>query len=348
MPTTRQLAALAGVSQSTVSLALRGDPHVRPETRERILQLAELYHYRRIQPATSTERSNDRSIGCITPYINFGSTLHIIRSMMEVAFAESYNFIVLESQHDPERLLYAIHVLAEHRVKGVLISVIENGPIPEAGLLELRSRGIVPVLFESYVENKTLDEVMLDESQFGELAVQYLFDYGHREIAFVGGIRKGPVSRRAVSFQQALRRRNVSIKHFIDIYQQRYAGCNTALALADLLSVPNPPTAIFTGNDEIAIKLMMDALARGIRIPQDLSVMGSGDYFHAIMLSPRLTTINEQSTEVGRMAMRLLFQRLQQPEPASASPQIVRVSPVLVKRASCGAPRQQRLIKNTR
>jgi LacI family transcriptional regulator len=347
MPSTRQIAALAGVSRSTVSLALRGDPRVSPEMRARIIQHAEAYQYQAVQPASSAHTHGARLIGCIVPDITFFSTIRIIRSMMEVAFAESYQFIVLESQDDAQRIMQAIHVLVEHQIKGILISARQSAPIPEAGLLLLRSHDIVPVLFESSVENRAVDEVTLDESQIGELAVQHLFDYGHREIAFVGAIRSGRFSVRPVSFRHALRRHGLSTKNFIDLHQERYAGCNAALALDDLLRAPNPPTAIFTGNDEIAVRLMMDAETMGLRIPRDLSVIGAGDYLSPVVLAPQLTTVNEQSAEVGKAAMRLLLQRLQQPETASAPPQILRIPPVLIKRASCGAPRQIRSTKNT-
>jgi LacI family transcriptional regulator len=246
---------------------------------------------------------------------------------------------VLESQNESQRILQAIHVLVEHRIKGLLISANQMAPVPESGWLELHSNGVVPVLFESSIENNKLDEVKLDEVQIGECAVQYLFDYGHREIAYVGAIRNGLLSMRAQSFQRALRRRGLSTKHFLDLYHERYAECNTSLALADLLRAPNPPTAIFTGNDEIAIRLMMGAQAMGIRIPQDISVMGAGDLLSPIVLTPQLTTINEQMDAVGRSAMRLLLQRLQ-PELAAAPPQFVSIAPVLMKRASCGAPRR--------
>jgi LacI family transcriptional regulator len=139
-----------------------------------------------------------------------------------------------------------------------------------------------------------------------------------------------------------LRRHGLSTTHFIDLYQDRYVDFNTALALTDLLRAPNPPTAIFTGNDEIAVKLMMEALTMGMRIPKDLSVIGAGDFYPHRILVPQLTTINERWELTGRSAMHLLLQRLQQPEKASAPPQTLRIAPVLVKRASCGAPRQAR------
>jgi DNA-binding LacI/PurR family transcriptional regulator len=83
---------------------------------------------------------------------------------------ESYHIIVLETQNDAQRLLQAIHVLAEQCVKGILMSVIGNGPIPKVGMLEMRSQGIVSVLYDSYIENHTFDEVMLDESHIAMLA----------------------------------------------------------------------------------------------------------------------------------------------------------------------------------
>ncbi|MHB9025288.1 MAG: LacI family DNA-binding transcriptional regulator [Armatimonadota bacterium] len=145
MATVRQLAQLAGVSIWTVSRALQNDPRVHPDTRRRIQELAELYHYRSNRLSQGIFTGKSGSIGCIVPRISSPFFSFVLQGILHECFSESYEAIILESQAQFTRSCRAIQALVEKRVEGVLFATGHFEPIPRSSLLELRSHNVIPV-----------------------------------------------------------------------------------------------------------------------------------------------------------------------------------------------------------
>ncbi|HEY3418814.1 MAG TPA: LacI family DNA-binding transcriptional regulator [Armatimonadota bacterium] len=332
MTTVRQLARLAGVSIGTVSKALHDDTRIGTETRARVQMLAELYNYRPNRLMKSLVTGKSRTIGCVMSTI----TSTVFEAIMTRAVAEYYHVIPFQTHSSPEAACQGIHMLVEQRVEGILFSPALIVPIPQSSILELWSHDIIPVGMGQTLCEVPIDMVTFDEEAIAVQAVDYLMGLGHRRVAYIG-----PLSQNALSREEAvdsvLRQRGLAADLIlrqpsdIDAHHDWYAA---------LFSAPQAPTAIIAFEERIAATALQQAHRHGIRIPEDLSIIGCSNFSIAPCLYPRLTTIDEHWDEIGRKATELLLQRLGEGvNAARTAPLLLKVQPSLVERESCAPPR---------
>jgi LacI family transcriptional regulator len=341
MTTIRQLAQLAGVSATTVFKVLHHTGNIAPQTRQRILDLADLYHYRHLD---GTAGARPRLIGCIVPDIGYTP---IITAISSHAFAESYSLVLLETRALHTHIIKALQTLGSLGVKGIVMHSGSYDPIPRSAILELWSRGI-PVIARSVTPvEMPIDRVSLDEDAIGELAVNYLFELGHRDIGFIFNLSKGFRRGRPHAILQALHRRGLELRATLDLdalrsdlLEFRWEEIVPPLqeALAQMLQSAHRPTALIA-NDEIAVMIINVARRLGLRVPQDLSVLGMGNTEICPCVDPALTSIDQQHQTEAACLVDLLFRRLDDASPlADRTPETIWIQPTLIIRESCAPP----------
>ncbi|HEY3415844.1 MAG TPA: LacI family DNA-binding transcriptional regulator [Armatimonadota bacterium] len=339
MPSQRTIAEIAQVSIMTVSRALRDDPHVHPDTRKRIRELAELYHYRPNRLNQGLLTGNNTAIGCLLPTIGSPYYDIVMRGIVEEAFTESFHVIILQTHFEPTHTLQALHTLIEQRVNGILIAPGHKNPISPKTLLELWSHNITPVLIDLHEANSSYDQVMTDEKALAEMAVNYLVGLGHRRIAYVGAAEGDKIASRYSFIRAALQHHGLSTEYFFMPMIDREEELDGMLE--QIVNMPNPPTALLARHDLIAARLLHGVMKRGLRVPQDISVMGCGNLIFSNIVSPQLTTIEQFPDKVGHSAATLLFQRIRDERPpAEIHHETVLVPPKLIERQSCARPRR--------
>ena len=330
MPTVRQLAKLAGVCPATVSRALRDDPRISRTTRERVRQLADAFRRHPEQKFQALLNGRSGVIGCLLPTDYLPHSARILQGILEEAFAAAYHVSVLHVRTDWQDALLAYHALAELPVDGIIMAHGMVDPMPPEMLLNFWSRGIKVVGIGSLVAGMPMDIVQNDEARIGELMVEYLWDLGHRAIGYCGYM--GERGERVIA---ALRRRHgaLAAEYLVD-------RGDISDALTALLAAPTPPTAIIAYSDIIAAALLQQAWRRGVRVPQDLSILGCTNIpLLAENTIPPLTTIEENPEEKGRRIVSLLLERLNENAPeANRTPITLQVTPHLVIRESCAPP----------
>jgi DNA-binding LacI/PurR family transcriptional regulator len=333
----RKLAMLAGVSASTVSRALRNDSRLRPDTIQRIKELAEMYQYQPVQfePALSTEQS--RVIGCIIPRVSSPFFGYILQGILEQAFQASYKVITLQTNADFLHACKALQTLVELRVAGILLcSGSSAEPIPSASLFELWSHEIHVVGMQDTPVAQSIDQIASDELQAASLVVDYLCSLGHREIAYLGP--QVDILTRSKAFRHVLKHRGLSTQWFWDVHPES----RLEQLLAFWKSKPAAPTAVVTYNDTIAAEFLLFAVRHGLRVPQEMSVVGFANVqpLNNYLLPP-LTSVEQNPVDIGRQAFMQLLRRMTADEaPGSYRPGTTRVAANLVKRESCSHPRR--------
>jgi len=336
MATIRQIAKLAGVSIGTVSRALRDDPRFSAETRRRIQAIArELnFHPNRLTQGLLTGRSG--VIGCLVPRVESGYYSRVLKGILQAAHEHSYHIMPFETRWKLENTIISLHQLVEQRVDGVLIACAHENPLPLELLLDLWSHDIRTVAVQNTLTPIPIDYVGSDEETRGQLAVDYLVGLGHRSIAFIGFISNDLGSERSTAVFQALRRHGLSTT----LHWDTFLDPSIERALTYVLSQPERPTAIIAMSDVEAGKIIQLADAFQLKIPAQLSVLGSGNHDEWLELfKPPLTSIEEHPELIGRTAFEIVLQRIPQPIEAMREHPITRlITPEIVVRESCAAP----------
>ncbi|MHB0934803.1 MAG: LacI family DNA-binding transcriptional regulator [Armatimonadota bacterium] len=337
MPTVRQLAAIAGVSIGTVSMALRDDPRVNAATRQRIQELAALYNYRPNRLTQGLLQGKSAVIGCLVPSVANEYASRVLRGVLQHAYEHAYRVITLETHASLDHTLLALDALTEQRVDGVVIMAGLDEPIPAQAVLMLRSHRIPPVLIDNTTAALPLDVVRSDETQLASLAVSYLQELGHHAIGFIG--MKG---QRQQAVVQALRAQGISTHGVITFPGPSYVQMSEKQAEALLrccLDHTPMQTAFIAINDIVAAYLLRQATRLGITIPQRFSLLGCSNTRLNDFLLPGLTSIEQHPEEIGKAACRLLLQRVTEEDAdREFTPTTLTIPAKLFPRDSCASP----------
>ena len=335
-PRIRDVAELAGVAPSTVSVVLNDTAGARVayDTRERVRAAAEQLGYapNSLARGLRTQRSSTLAfisdVIATTPYAG-----QLIQGAQEAAWGAGYLLMLVNTGGDTALEEHAVRALRQQQVAGALYATMYHRVVSLPPVLD----GLPTVLLDSRPADGETTFVVPDEQQGAETAVEELVTQGHRRIGFVRDRNDGPaVDRRLRGYQEVLARHGLAADPAL-VVREESGSAGGERAAGVLLDSAEPPTAIFAFNDQMAIGVYRAAAARGVRIPDDLSVIGFDDlYVVSAELTPGLTTMALPHREMGRVAARALLAELDGADPVGE--QLV-ACPV-VRRGSVGpAPR---------
>ncbi len=300
-PTIKDVARAAGVSVGTVSHYLNGTVRVGAERSERIREAIATLGYQVDLGARGLRAGTTRTVGLVVPNISNPFFGEIARSIEHALTAEGFQTFLCDSGEDPVREEAYLANLAHRRVDGLLVIYADE----KAGPSRLSDIAGVPLIFvDRGVHGHA--SVTIDNELGGRLAARHLLDLGHRRIAvMVGGRDVANVALRVDGFMHELDDQGVPIsgEYLLEGQQSLTFG-----AMVDgLYALAEPPTAVFTTNDIIAVGAWQKLLSMGLRVPHDVSLMGFDDIELCRSLIPPLTTIAQDKQALGRLATERLL-----------------------------------------
>lgn len=307
MTTIRDVARLAGVSLGTVSNVLNELPTVSEENRERVERAIAQLGYRRNQAASQLRSNRSNAIGLVIPDITNPFYPEVARGVDDAAQKAQYNVFLCNKDRSIQKEEDAIEALLSKNVDGILlfkprISVEKMKAISEQCAL---------VLLDTEPSCVICDTVNVEDYQGMENAVREVSQQGHRRIAFVAGLQDSySSSRRLDAYLDTLRRLKLPVIPEY-IFQGDYTAKSGREALKRLMTLEQPPTAVMTANDMMALGAIVGAYDMRIRVPVDLSIVGYDDIQNAQWTYPRLTTVWYPKYEMGETAVRLLIERIE-------------------------------------
>jgi LacI family transcriptional regulator len=309
-PTQYDVARQAGVSQTTVSLVLNNPetPFVPPETRERVFEAVRVLGYVPNSTARMLRTSRTNTLACIIPMITNPFYPAFVSGVQEVADQTGYDVITYNTHNSPEKEARFLLSVQQGRVDGV-IGVFFYVHARE--LLPLIEKDIPVVRLEVRKHSGgdwPLDNIYVDNTRAAFSATAYLIDKGHQRIAMLTG-PDGPRNARRDGFLQALSTRLPALTPLIE-EAENYNESGGYQAMQAILRSPQRPDAVFAANDLMAIGGMKAIRDAGLRIPEDIAMMGFDDIPAAQLVTPALTTIHQFQEEMGRRAAELLIERL--------------------------------------
>ncbi len=333
MPTIDDVARAVGVSTATVSRALRGLPTVADETRLRVLVAAESLGYVSSPQASALAGGRTHNVGVVVPFVTRWYFATVVDGICDQLRERGYDMMLYNLAGDREvrRHVFETDAVAK-RVDGLVLTAVQ----PTARELDvLRHLGRPVVLLGA--REPGLGSVAVDDVRAARLAMTHLLGLGHRDIGYLGGF-----DRHQLAFDTPLQRRATYVATLREhglvpdpawVLDGAFSFAGGLEAGARLLSLPRRPTAVFAASDEMALGLLWAAHAAGVRVPEDLSVVGIDD--HELAASVGLTTVAQPVADLGRVAADLL---LDQVESASA-PVTEELEVGLLVRATTARPR---------
>jgi LacI family transcriptional regulator len=330
-PTINDVAALSGVSKTTVSNVIRGAGRVSAPTRDRVLESAHTLGYRPNALARNLVRRRSDTIGVVVGDLANTFYAELVRMLERRASDESYTTMVCNTDGNAGLEAARIEALLERSVSGVVMLQFSGD---QAVLDELRAADVAVVVVSCW--EMRVDCVAVDDHAGMALAVGHLRDLGHRRIAYVGGplIEAATQLARFAGYEEPMRAAGLRPEQVPSALWER--GAAEADALRALVLGDDPVTAFVAANDLIAVRLMDALESAGLRVPEHASVVG----FDGIDLGAHrrigLTTIAQPRAELAERGLDLLVERMSGgPE---APPRRVRLAPTLVRRGSSATP----------
>ncbi|GIP00154.1 LacI family transcriptional regulator [Paenibacillus lautus] len=305
MATIKDVAKLAGVALSTASYALSGDSRVSSKTRSKVLDAARQLNYRKNGFAMDLKRSRTKTIALILTDLSGPYYSELIRSVQEVALTNGYDLIACSSIGGRDST--AVKFLREKRADGAII-LAPN--IRDEVLIETSGPQFPIVVMDRPLCSEYLVNVLVDGEQGGYTATRYLLENGHRHVAYISGSSDSYDNHlRYQGYLRALAEAGLEeqSKWRLSGNFVREGGYN---ATKMMIMQGSLPSAIFYGNDEMAIGGLKAFEESGISVPDDVSVIGYDDIQLAEYVNPPLTTIKQPKSEAGSLAAHLLFQIL--------------------------------------
>jgi len=302
----REVAERAGVSLGTVSNVLNRPEMVAQATRERVQAVIDELQFVRNGSAHQLRAGRSHHIGLVVLDVTNPFFTEVARGVEDAANAAGYLVILCNSDDSPDKERRYLHVLEEQRTAGILITPAQNDV---SYLQHLRQQEIAVVLLDRPSRARGLCSVAVDDVLGGKLAANHLLALGHRRIAFVSGplsIRQCADRRQGA--RQAIKEAGLDPRQvLIEIPATAQNASAGEQCIEALLTHESRPTAAFCANDLLALGVMRGLIQRGVKIPDDIALVGYDDVEFAGTLSPALTSIRQPKYQLGRTATELLL-----------------------------------------
>lgn len=325
------VAAHAEVSTATVSRVLNGAPNVSSGVRERVERAFDELGYVPNGAARALAARRSMAIGAIVPTIENGGFAAAIGAFQRVLSANGYTLLLTCSDYDAGAELREAKNLLARGIDGMLLVGSEH----QEALVELLERYSVPVV-ETWTLASGRPSVGFDNAAAAAALAEHLVELGHRRIGVITGRLAGNdrAQQRVQGIRDFLAQRGLPAAHEW-VTERPYRIEEGRLAVAELAARGERPTALICGNDQIAFGALIEAAARGMTVPGDISIAGFNDQDFAAHLTPPLTTIRIPAEEMGLRSAEMLLRRLADPKHSAGALQL---GFELIRRQSTGAP----------
>ncbi|RKX41222.1 MAG: LacI family transcriptional regulator [Thermotogae bacterium] len=303
--TLRMIAEYAGVSIATVSRVLNNSRRVNPEIARRVIEIANRLSYRPNEVARGLVKGKIKTFGIVVPDIDNPFFSKICKAIQNTVRKEGYSVFLYNTDGKPEREKEIIENLVQRLIEGIFMIAPRMNP---KEILELsKEYGFYPIIVDSRVENVMLSAVWVDNVTAFIRATEHLIETGHRRIGFVAGSLNVANSRdRLKGYLLALENNGIEKDDSL-IYEGDFMISSGYKAAEYLLSLENPPTAILCSNDLMAIGVLRYLHDKGIKVPEQISVVGCDDIDVTASLYPPLTTVKQPIYEMGEIAAKMML-----------------------------------------
>ena len=311
--TIKQIAKLLGISKSTVSRALQNRNDVNAETRRKVVELAERLHYQPNSIALHLKKQKTQTIGVIIPETSNAFFSRAVCGIQKVANAAGYNVVICQSNESYAAEKQNLDSLICNHVDGLLISVSRETQTSDHFMTAIE-RNIPVVFFDRVCESLQTPQVVTDNYEVSFQATQHLIDQGCRKIAILAGPEYlSTSSNRVLGYRDALKRNKIEFNPAWLLFPD-FRSSSVESFTKNLITQKEFPDAIFAINDMAAIEIMHVLKNLGLKVPNDVAVMGFNNEKVGEFIEPPLSSIDLPAQEMGKIAAEMLLKHIKDPE----------------------------------
>jgi LacI family transcriptional regulator len=328
----KDIARELNVSVVTVSKALRNHDDISEETRGKVLRLMEQMNYRPNLAARALVTGRSFIVGFVVPGLLHSFFAEVAKGLTNVFRKKGYGLVIATSEEDPELEHQEIEQLLARRVDALIVASTQA---TSASFERIEEQGIPYVLIDRRIEGLDANFVGVDDALVGMMATEHLIQCGSRRVALIYGSGLSPSTGRLEGYRRALEKHGIEwrAEYVRAVAETGDASDDEAYAVArELLALRERPNAIYCFNDPSALNAMKAVLDAGLRIPEDVAIVGSGNIRHADFLRVPLTTVDLNSVAMGERAAKLALGLIE--SKGEQRPKTALLEPRLVARAS--------------
>ncbi|MGG7448429.1 ribose operon transcriptional repressor RbsR [Kosakonia oryzendophytica] len=325
----KDVARLAGVSTSTVSHVINNDRFVSDAIREKVDAAIKTLNYAPSALARSLKINQTRTIGMLITASTNPFYSELVRGVERSCFERGYSLVLCNTEGDEQRMNRNLETLMQKRVDGLLLLCTETHQPSQEIMHRYPS---IPTVMMDWAPFDGDSDLIQDNSLFGgDMATQYLIDKGYTRIACITGpLDKTPARLRLEGYREAMIRAGLTIREGDEIESDFEFGGGFE-AMQSLLAMNARPQAVFIGNDAMAVGAYQALYQAGLKIPEDMAIVGYDDIELARYMTPPLTTIHQPKDELGELAIDVLIHRMAEPD---LQQQRLQLTPILMTRGS--------------
>jgi LacI family transcriptional regulator len=312
--TLKQIAKELDVSISTVSKALRNSIEISEDTRQKVQAFAKLYNYRPNNIALSLKNKKTKTIGIIIPEIVHHFFATVISGIEQVANENGYNVIVCLSNESFDKEVINMEMLANGSIDGFIMSLSKETQLKKDfhHITEVINQGMPVVMFDRITNDVLCDKVIIDDQQAAYDAVDFLISKGFKNIALVTTVDYVSVGKlRTEGYINALKEHGLPVNENMIV---KIEDIENSASKIEKLFEENKPDAIFAVNELFAVTSIKLATKRGLKVPEDISVIGFTDGIISEFSTPSITTVSQNGIKMGGAAAKMLIDRLEMEE----------------------------------
>jgi LacI family transcriptional regulator len=325
-----QVAQRAKVATSTVSRTINQTGKISAATQEHVRKVMREMGYKpnRVARRLRTSEGKCHLLGLIIPNIQNPFFADLARGVEDVAYKNNFAVLLCNYDEDFKKQQFYLDVMQAESVDGMILSPLHES---DKAIARIVAAGFSVVCVDRSIAGTAVDKVVVDNQRGALAAVSHLLEKGHRRIGIISGPIDSSTGReRLAGYKAALAQAGVALEPALIMHGDYREESGRRLTEA-LLSRRSPPTALFVANNQMLIGAIETIAAHSLRIPRDIAVVGFDDLPLAAVFTPPLTIVRQPAYEVGRSAAELLLKRIEEPQRATVSIQLL---PELVIRKS--------------
>jgi LacI family transcriptional regulator len=335
--TIADLATLLQVAPSTISRALASSPQVSKATCERVQALAAEHHYLPNHLAAALRKGHSQTLGVLVPHLTGFFFPEVVNGMAEEASRMGYNVIICQSNETQGLEMRQLDLLLNARVEGIIVSVA-TATRTYKHFEQVRAQGVPLVFFDRVAPGMVGDgvrTVRLDDYAGAYAAVAHLIEQGCERIAHVAGPLHLDINRnRYQGYLDALEAHGLTPDPALLYRSPTLTQVAGAAGIAAFLDLPEPPDALFAATDLVAVGAMQVLRERGLRVPEDVAVVGFSNELFTTLTQPPITSVDQRCQLMGELAVKTLLSMLPGSVEEALPPEVVLAPELLIRSSS--------------